>query len=100
MAKDCLRYVKAEECDVLASEVKRRQLLPWSAHCIMFLKQVGYHSGTVVLHMYYFHNSALDRNSLILPSGKDHLENLTLVQDCVNIRAKQKQTNSHLLPGS
>lgn len=39
LAKDCLRCVKAEECDVLVSELKRRQLLPLSAHCVS-LKQV------------------------------------------------------------
>lgn len=36
LAKDCLRCVEAEECDVLASELKRRQLLPLSIHCICF----------------------------------------------------------------
>lgn len=34
LAKDCLRWVKAEDCDVLASELKRRQLLPLSAYCV------------------------------------------------------------------
>lgn len=38
LAKDCLRCLKAEECDVLASELKRRQLLPLSARCVS-LKQ-------------------------------------------------------------
>lgn len=34
--------------------------------------------------------SALARNSLILPSGKDHLENFSLGQDCVNIGTHDK----------
>lgn len=81
MAKDCLRCVKAEECDILASELKRRQLLPLSIHCIMFLKQTGHSSLAGVLKCIIFMISALARNNLSLLSGEDRLENVTLVQD-------------------
>lgn len=39
--------VKAEECNVLASELKRRQMLPLSVHC-MLLRQVGHCSGNSI----------------------------------------------------
>lgn len=43
LAKDCVRCVNAEECDVLASELKRRQLL-----ALLFTVYVSKPGGTAV----------------------------------------------------
>lgn len=46
--------VKAGGGNVLASELKRRQMLPLSVHC-MFIRQVGHYSGNSIKN-YNFNN--------------------------------------------